>query len=107
MSAVTDMKPFTFKPVTGITELDVYDDDESLDHKSYFDSEGLLLIRAKHDYSYPGSDTIESTLTIVGGENVIVTLDNSGVLREAFYMNADDNNRLHVNRGNLISVKRG
>ena len=38
---------------------------------------------------------------------MIATIDNAGVFHEAFYINADDKNRLHVHRGNLMSVKKG
>ena len=78
------------------------------DPSYYFDNQGLFLIRARFDYSYPGPETIESSIKIAAWcEMLLVTLDSEGALGETFVMNADDSNRLHVNRGRLMHVKRG
>ena len=74
----------------------------------YFDNQGLFLIRARFDYSYPGPETIESSIEIAAWcEMLLVTVDSEGALGETFVMNADDSNRLHINRGQLLHVKRG
>lgn len=93
--------PFVFKQDNGVV---APADGDSY----YFDSQGHFLIRARSDYSYPGPETIESSVEIAAWcDMLLVTLDSEGVLSETFVLNADDSNRLHVNRGRLMHAKQG
>ena len=60
----------------GSNFIQIRDDNDTLDPPSFFDASGLLLIRAKNDFSYPSSDTIESSLEIIAAaETLLVVFD--------------------------------
>ena len=60
--------------VYGDNFIQLRDDDDTLDPSSFFDDSGLLLIKAKNDFSYPSSDTIESSLEITASDETLLVV---------------------------------
>ena len=56
---------------------DLDDNLYEIDPRVYFDNKGLLLIRAKDDFTAGGADTIESSITIESAEETLLATFNT------------------------------